>query len=119
MSAHNQWNEQRKARLANQPSQSGNQGSESLHAANAVAANVIAASILDSLKSGASMRGVVSSYTPDSAISTTWISIELPGAGQWQVAVHCEKRYQPGQQVVLRCVPNPFNPRRYKFDIVE
>lgn len=82
-----------------------------------VATNVIAESILESLKSGLLLKGTVHSHASDGSIGTAWIAVDLPGIGGRQVAVHCEQHLQLGQEVVVQCVPNPLNPGRYKFQI--
>ena len=82
-----------------------------------IATNVIAESILESLKSGLLLKGTVRSHSSDGSIGTAWIAVDFPGIGGRQVAVHCEQKLQPGQEVVIQCVPNPLNPGHYKFQL--
>jgi hypothetical protein len=88
-----------------------------MNSGSVVATNVIAGSVLESLKTGLLLKGTVRSHSFDGSIGTTWIAIELPGIGDRQVAVHCEPNLRPGQEVAIQCVPNPLNPGRYMFRI--
>ena len=86
-----------------------------------IATNVIAESVLESLKSGLLLKGTVRSHALDGSVATTWITIDLPGIGERQVAVYWDQnrnqRLKIGQEVMVQCVPNPQHPGRYRFQI--
>jgi hypothetical protein len=84
-----------------------------------IATNVIAESVLESLKSGLLLKGTVRSHALDGSIATSWIGIDLPGIGERQVAVHADRHLKIGQEVMIQCVPNPLNPGRYKFQVAD
>ena len=84
-----------------------------------IATNVIAESVLESLKSGLLVKGTVRANTLDGSIATSWIGIDLPGIGERQVAVHSDRHLKIGQEVMIQCVPNPLNPGRYKFQVAD
>lgn len=90
-----------------------------MNSGSVVATNVIAGSVMESLKSGLVLKGTVASYASDGSIGTAWIAIELAGIGSRQVAVHSQHNLQLGQEVEIQCVPNPLNPGHYMFRIVE
>jgi hypothetical protein len=75
--------------------------------------------ILASLKSGVCLNGTVRAHSTDGAIEIARIAIELPTVGERQVLAPDEHNLQPGQKVVIQCVPNPLKPERYAFRIVE
>lgn len=83
------------------------------------AENGMAKDILASLKSGVLLNGTVRSHSADGSTNIAWIAIELPVLGERQVLVKDERNLQPGQQVVIACVPNPLKPGRYMFRMVE
>jgi hypothetical protein len=89
-----------------------------MNAGTNVAINVIAGSILESLKTGLVLNGIVLSYSTDGAVGTAWIAVEFAGIGFRQVAVHTEQKFERGDEVHIQCVPNPLNPGRYMFQIV-
>ena len=82
-----------------------------------IATNVIAESVLESLKSGLLLKGVVRSHAINGSVAATWVAIELPGIGERQVAVYWDKHLKIGQEVMIQCVHNPEHPGRYKFQI--
>ena len=82
-----------------------------------IATNIIAESVLESLKSGLLLKGTVRSHSLDGSVAATWIGIDLPGIGERQVAVYREQHLKIGQEVNIQCVPNPQCPGRYKFQI--
>jgi len=84
-----------------------------------IATNVIAESVLESLKSGLLLTGTVRSHATNGSIATTWIGVDLPGIGERQVAVHSDRHLTIGQEVKIQCVPNPLNPGRFKFQVVD
>ena len=79
----------------------------------------MAKDILASLKSGVRHNGTVRAHSTDGSIEIAWIAIELPTVGERQVLAPDEHNLQPGQKVVIQCVPNPLKPERYAFRIVE
>ena len=83
------------------------------------AENGMAKVILASLKSGVLLNGTVRSHSTNGSMNIAWIAIELPVVGDRQVLVQDEQNLQPGQKVVLACVPNPLMPQRYLFRVVE
>ncbi len=84
-----------------------------------IATNVIAESVLESLKSGLLLTGTVRSHVTNGSIATTWIGVDLPGIGERQVAVHSDRHLTIGQEVKIQCVPNPLNPGRFKFQVAD
>lgn len=82
-----------------------------------IATNVIAESVLESLKSGLLLKGTVRSHAIDGSVAATWIAIDLPGIGERQVAVYWDQHLKIGQEVLIQCVPNPQHSGRYKFQI--
>jgi hypothetical protein len=82
-----------------------------------IATNVIAESVLESLKSGLFLKGIVRSHALEGSVATTWIAIDLPAIGERQVAVYRDQHLKIGEEVTVQCVPNPENPGRYKFQI--
>ena len=82
-----------------------------------IATNVIAESVLESLKSGLLLKGTVRSHAIDGSVAATWIAIDLPGIGERQVAVYWDQHLKIGQEVMIQCVPNPQYRGRYKFQI--
>ena len=89
-----------------------------MNSANVVATNVIAGSILESLKSGLQIKGIVLSYAREGVVGKAWVAIEFAGIGLRQVAVHCEHKLEAGEEVELKCVPNPVNPGHHMFQVV-
>ena len=89
-----------------------------MNSGNVVATNVIAGSILESLKSGLHVKGIVLSYTSEGAVGTASVAIEFAGIGLRQVLVHCEHKLEAGEEVELQCVPNPVNPGHFIFKVV-
>jgi hypothetical protein len=83
------------------------------------AATVMAADVIASLKSGVLLNGTVRSHSTNGSMNIAWIAIELPVVEERQVLVKDEQNLQPGQQVVIECVPNPLKPERYMFRMVE
>ena len=83
------------------------------------ATSAMAKDILASLKSGVLLNGTVRAHSTDGSIEIAWITIELPMVGDRQVLALDEHNLQPGQQVVIQCVPNPLKPERYAFRIVK
>jgi hypothetical protein len=83
------------------------------------AATVMATDVIASLKSGVLLNGTVRSHSTNGSMNIAWIAIELPVVGERQVLVKDEQNLQPGQQVVVECVPNPQKPERYMFRMVE
>ena len=83
-----------------------------------IEANIFAKEILASLKSGAPLKGIVRSHSTSDSADITWIGIQLPALGERQVSVLNEPELQPGQQVVVQCVPNPAKPDHYMFHLV-
>jgi hypothetical protein len=83
------------------------------------AATAMATDVLASLKSGVLLNGTVRSHSTDGSTNIAWIAIELPVVGERQVLVKDKKNLQPGQQVVIQCVPNPLKPERYMFRTVK
>jgi hypothetical protein len=79
----------------------------------------MAKDILTSLKSGVLLNGTVRSRSTVGLIEIAWIVIELPVVGERVILVKNEQNLQSGQQVVIECVPNPLNPERYTFRMVE
>jgi hypothetical protein len=82
-----------------------------------IATNVIAESVLESLKSGLLLKGTVRSHAIDGSVAATWIAIDLPGIGERQIAVYWDQHLKIGQEVMIQCVANPLHPGRYKFQI--
>ena len=82
-----------------------------------IATNIIAESVLQSLKSGLFLKGVVRSHALEGSVAATWIAIDLPGVGERQVAVYWDQHLKIGQEVTIQCVPNPQHPGRYRFQI--
>ena len=82
-------------------------------------ANEVAKNTIAILKSGALLHGIVRSHSTKGSMKFAWVAIELPVAGERQVAVKCEAELQPGQEVVFECVPNPQKPGRYMFQMAE
>jgi hypothetical protein len=82
------------------------------------AENGMAKDLLASLKSGVLLNGTVRAHSTDGSTNIAWIAIELPVVGERQVLVKDEQNLQPGQQVVIECVPNPLKPERYMFRMV-
>lgn len=87
--------------------------------ANVALANGIAKNVIAILKSGALLKGIVRSHSTNGSMNIAWVAIELPVAGERQVAVKCEHNLQLGQEVVVECVPNPQKPGRYMFQLAE
>ena len=83
------------------------------------AENGMAKDVIASLKSGVPLKGTVRSHSADGSMHIAWIAVELPVVGDRQVLVKDEQNLQPGQQVVIECVPNPVKPERYLFRVVE
>jgi hypothetical protein len=83
------------------------------------AENGMAKHILASLKSGVPLKGTVRSHSADGSMNIAWVAIELPVVGDRQVLVKDDQNLQPGQKVVIECVPNPLKPERYIFRMVE
>ena len=79
--------------------------------------NVQAREILARLKSGALLKGTVRSRSMEGSTAVAWIAIRLGAVGERQVLVKDEAQLQPGQQVVIRCLPDPSNPERYRFHL--
>ncbi len=82
-------------------------------------ANEHAKNVIAILKSGALLTGIVRSHSTDGSMNIAWVAIELPVVGERQVAVRCKAEFQPGQEVVVECVPNPQKPGRYLFQMAE
>lgn len=87
--------------------------------ANVAVTNGVAKNLIAILKSGALFKGTVRSHSMDGSMDIAWIAIELPEVGERQVAVKSEENLQPGQPVVIECVPNPEKPGRYRFQMAE
>jgi hypothetical protein len=87
--------------------------------ANVAVTNGIAKNVIAILKSGALLKGTVRSHSMEEPTDIAWIAIELPVVGERQVAVRSEENLQPGQEVVIECVPNPEKPGRYMFKMAE
>ena len=83
------------------------------------AENGMAKDILASLKSGVLFNGTVRSHSTSGSMNIAWVAIELPVVGERQFLVKDEQNLQPGQQVVVECVPNPLKPERYMFRMVK
>jgi hypothetical protein len=81
--------------------------------------STLAKDVLASLKSGVLLNGTVRSRSTEGLIELAWIAIELPVVGERVVLVKDERNLQPGQQVVIECVPNPLKPERYMFRMIE
>jgi hypothetical protein len=81
--------------------------------------SAMAKDVLASLKSGVLLNGTVRSHSTDGSIEIAWIAIELPMVGERVILVRDEQILQPGQQVVIDCVPNPLKPEHYMFRMVE
>lgn len=86
---------------------------------NVAVTNGIAKNVIAILKSGALLKGIVRAHSTDGCMDIAWVAIELPVVGERQVAVKCEANLQPGQEVVIECVPNPQKPGRYMFQLAE
>ncbi|MGC2210109.1 MAG: hypothetical protein WA532_08335 [Candidatus Korobacteraceae bacterium] len=82
-------------------------------------ANEVAKNVIAILKSGALLKGIVRMHSTDGSMNIAWVAIELPVVGERQVAVKCGAGLQPGQEVVVECVPNPQKPGRYMFQMAE
>ena|SRR6266536_1729526 len=78
-------------------------------------ANLQAKQIVASLKSGAPLKGTVRSV--DGAEGAALVAVEFPEVGERQVPV-LALHLQPGDTVVIQCVPNPSQPGHYRFRIV-
>jgi hypothetical protein len=83
------------------------------------AENGMAKHILASLKSGVLFKGTVRSHSADGSMNIAWVTIELPVVGDRQVLVKYDQNLQPGQKVVIECVPNALKPKRYLFRVVK
>jgi hypothetical protein len=53
----------------------------------------------------------------EGSTAVAWIAIQLGAVGERQVLVKDEGQLQPGQQVVIQCVPNPLRPDHYSFHL--
>jgi hypothetical protein len=82
-----------------------------------IPANVKAREVLASLKSGVLLKGTVRSRSTDGGTAIAWIAVLLPAVGERQILVKDEPQLQPGQKVVIQCVPNPRKPERYIFHL--
>lgn len=80
-------------------------------------ANVKAREVLASLKSGALLKGTVRSHSMEGSTPVAWIAIRLGAVGERQVLVKDEAQLQPGQKVVIQCVPDPSKPEHYIFHL--
>jgi hypothetical protein len=80
-------------------------------------ANLIAKNLLASLKSGVPLKGTVRRHSTGGATGSAWIGIELPVIGERVVLVKDQRNLQPGQTVLVECVPNPTIPEHYLFQM--
>lgn len=76
-----------------------------IDAAAASAVNVIARSVLDSLKTGSALKGTVHSYCKTGAVDAVWVTIQIPLVGQRRILVRNDQQLQRGDDCVIECVP--------------
>ena len=82
-----------------------------------IQANLKPKEVLASLKSGVLLKGTVRAHPAYGSTGIAWIAIQLPAVGERQVMVKDEQHLQPGQMVVIQCVPNPLKPAGYMFQL--
>jgi hypothetical protein len=82
-----------------------------------IPANAEAKEVLARLKSGVPLDGTVRSHSMEGGTAVAWVAIRLPAVGDRQVLVRDVPQLQPGQSVVIQCVPNPSKPEHYIFHL--
>ena len=82
-----------------------------------IPANVKARKLLANLKSGVPLNGTVRSHSTQGSTHLAWVAIRLPALGERQILVRDAPQLQPGQRVVIQCVPNPLRPEHYIFHL--
>ena len=82
-----------------------------------IPANAKVREVLARLKSGVPLKGTVRSHSIHGSTAIAWVAIRLPAVGDRQVLVRDAPQLQPGQKVVIQCVPNPLKPEHYMFHL--
>jgi hypothetical protein len=78
--------------------------------------NQQARNLVACLKSGTLLTATVRSV--DNSMDTAWISLEFPDIGERKVPVKNLGHVQPGDRVIVQCVPDPVRPQRFVFRMI-